>query len=238
MVSGSLLAEAPPFRTLMCMISPHDIRVTVFGVSAIVVAMAVFGCSASSPRFRTGESKSRTDHIVQDEDEFRFASKIKEETAKEDDRKVNLDSLQSRLARKKGYSNLTPPGINRDAFLLDAIAFLGVPYKYGGNTKQGVDCSGFTCNVYESAVQKKLPRSTKDQYQTGKPIAKDELQFGDLVFFNTTGRKPSHVGIYIEDDLFLHASVVTGVSISSLESTYYRNRYVGARRIVAPPEGD
>ena len=59
----------------------------------------------------------------------------------------------------------------------------------------------------------------------------EELQFGDLVFFNTTGRSPSHVGIYLEDDLFAHASVTYGVTISSLESTYYRKRLVGARRV-------
>jgi cell wall-associated NlpC family hydrolase len=66
----------------------------------------------------------------------------------------------------------------------------------------------------------------------GVEVERDSLQFGDLVFFNTTGRAPSHVGIYIEDYLFAHASVSSGVTISSLESTYYKGRYVGARRIV------
>ncbi|MBM2841566.1 MAG: spr product [Bacteroidetes bacterium] len=194
------------------------------------LALSLAGCSSSSPRFRSADT--RTDHVVQDEDEFRFASKIKEETAKEDDKKVDIKSLERKLSGKSGYNNGTPNGLNRDAVLLDVVSFLGVPYKYGGNSKGGMDCSGLTCNVYESAVQKKLPRSTREQYQTGTPVEKDELQFGDLVFFNTTGRKPSHVGIYIEDDLFAHASVVSGVTISSLESTYYKNRYVGARRVV------
>lgn len=199
----------------------------------VVLGLALFflGCSSSSPRFRSTDT--RTDHIVQDEDEFRFASKIKEEMAKEDDKKVDIKSLEKKLSGKSGYNNATPRALNRDAVLLDVVSFIGVPYQYGGNSKGGVDCSGLTCNVYESAVQKKLPRSTREQYQTGTPVEKDELQFGDLVFFNTTGRKPSHVGIYIEDDLFAHASVVSGVTISSLESTYYKNRYVGARRVVS-----
>jgi cell wall-associated NlpC family hydrolase len=198
----------------------------------LVLGFALFfiGCSSSSPRFRSTDT--HTDHVVQDEDEFRFASKIKEETEKEDDRKVDVKSLEKKLAQKSGYSNTTPKGINRDALLLDAVSFLGVPYKYGGNSKEGVDCSGLTCNVYESAVRRKLPRSANEQYQTGASVEKSELQFGDLVFFNTTGRNPSHVGIYIEDDLFVHASVVSGVTISSLESTYYKNRFVGARRVV------
>jgi cell wall-associated NlpC family hydrolase len=193
-------------------------------------ALFLIGCSSSSPRFRSADT--RTDHIIQDEDEFRFASKIKEETAREDDKKVDIKSLEKKLSQKSGYSNLTPKGLNRDAVLLDVVSFLGVPYRYGGNSKDGVDCSGLTCNVYETAVKKKLPRSTMEQYHAGASIGKGDLQFGDLVFFNTTGRKPSHVGIYIEDDLFVHASIVSGVTISSLESTYYKNRYVGARRVV------
>jgi murein DD-endopeptidase / murein LD-carboxypeptidase len=66
-------------------------------------------------------------------------------------------------------------------------------------------------------------------------VEKEQLRFGDLVFFNTTGYAPSHVGIYIEDDLFAHASVTQGVTISSMESTYYRKRFVGARRVVEEP---
>jgi cell wall-associated NlpC family hydrolase len=199
-------------------------------IAGIMFGVMLLGCSSSSPRFRA--SDTRTERVVQDEDEFRFASKIKEETAKEDDKKVDVNSLQKKLSQKTGYSNATPKGLNRDSLLLDAVSFLGVPYKYGGNSKDGVDCSGLTCSVYETAVKKKLPRSTMEQYQTGAPIEKSELQFGDLVFFDTTGRKPSHVGIYVEDDLFVHASVVSGVTISSLESTYYKNRFVGARRVV------
>lgn len=200
------------------------------------LAFFFFGCSSSSPRFRSTDT--RTEHIVQDEDEFRFASKIREETAKEDDKKVDIKSLEKKLSQKSGYSNATPKGLNRDAMLLDVVSFLGVPYQYGGNSKSGVDCSGLTCNVYESAAKKKLPRSAREQYQAGTSVEKRELQFGDLVFFNTTGSKPSHVGIYIEDDLFAHASVVSGVTISSLESTYYRNRYVGARRVVTDQQGN
>ena len=199
------------------------------GVLVVWLASLLAGCSSSSPRFRT--SDTRTDYVVQDDNEFRFASKIREETAREDDRKVDLKTLEAKLASKSGYTNATPKGLNRDAFLLDVVSFLGVPYLYGGNTKQGIDCSGLTCNVYVAATGRKLPRSTIEQYQRGIPVRKTQLQFGDLVFFNTTGRRPSHVGIYIEDDLFVHASVVSGVTISSLESTYYRKRYVGARRI-------
>ena len=209
---------------------------TKFSLSApllLGIALCCSGCSSSSPRFRSTETA--TDRVVQDEDEFRFASRIKAEIAKEDDKKVDVNALQKELSRKSGYSNITPRGLNRDAVLLDAVSYLGVPYRYGGNSKDGVDCSGFTCHIYSSAVKRLLPRSVREQYQTGVAVGKGELEFGDLVFFNTTGRAPSHVGIYVEDDLFVHASVASGVTISSLESTYYKNRFVGARRIVAEP---
>jgi len=118
--------------------------------------------------------------------------------------------------------------------LLDVVSYLGTPYRYGGTTRKGIDCSGFTSKVYASAVDKQLPRSARDQFSVGAPVKKDELEFGDLVFFKTTKRKrPSHVGIYIEDDIFAHASVNKGVTLSSLESTYYKKRFVGARRVVS-----
>jgi cell wall-associated NlpC family hydrolase len=150
----------------------------------------------------------------------------------EDDRKVDIPRIRRTYASGDSpYKNITPPGLNRDAFLLEVVSYLGVPYRYGGNSKAGIDCSGFASAVYAAATEKRIPRSTREMFGVGTVIAKDDLEFGDLVFFNTTGRRPSHVGIYLEDDLFAHASV-RGVTISSLESTYYRKRYLGARRIV------
>jgi cell wall-associated NlpC family hydrolase len=95
-----------------------------------------------------------------------------------------------------------------------------------------MDCSAFTSAVYRAALHIPLLRSTVDQYKEGTDVPRDRLRFGDLVFFNTTGESPSHVGIYIEDDLFAHASVSYGVTISSMESAYYADRFVGARRIL------
>ena len=140
--------------------------------------------------------------------------------------------MTSRPRSSQRYSNVTPAGMDRDKVLLEIVSMLGVPYRLGGNTQSGIDCSGFTLRVYTRAVERQIPRVARDQYGVGSGVTKSDLQFGDLVFFNTTGRSPSHVGIYIEDDLFAHASVSYGVTISSLESTYYRKRYVGARRVL------
>lgn len=201
-------------------------------IGLMLAAALVSGCSASAPRFRTGSGQAGHE----DENELRFATRIREEEGKEDDRKVSVEETSRRLTNRGipagKYSNLTPAGLNRDRFLLDVVGYLGVPYVYGGNGREGIDCSGFTAQVYKSATKTLLPRSAREQYGVGTVVRPAELQFGDLVFFNTTGRVPSHVGIYIEDDLFAHASVTRGVTFSSLESTYYKRRYVGARRIV------
>ena len=200
----------------------------------IIASVLLAGCSSSSPRFRS-EPTAEAQH--EDENELRFATRIRAEEEKEDDRKVDVEKVRKRLAPERAagreYPNRTPAGLDRDRLLLDVVSYLGTPYRYGGNTKEGIDCSGFTARVYASGASKQLPRSAKGQFAVGSPVAKSNLAFGDLVFFNTTGRRPSHVGIYIEDDLFAHASVTRGVTFSSLESTYYRKRFVGARRVVS-----
>jgi cell wall-associated NlpC family hydrolase len=215
-----------------------DRELVLSGAVALLFAIAplfLAGCSSSSPRFRSGETLRAR---VEEEDEMRFATRIRAEEEREDDRKVDVDKVRTRLASRTApsprYSNRTPGGLDRDRLLIDVVSYLGTPYVYGGNTKEGIDCSGFTARVYESGAKQQLPRSAREQFSVGSPVTKSNLEFGDLVFFNTTGRRPSHVGIYIEDDLFAHASVSKGVTLSSLESTYYRKRFVGARRVVSP----
>ena len=196
--------------------------------SCLLVAVGLVGCSSSSTTTR--EMEDRSTGILQDENEFIYLSKIRKEKTAEDDRKVGVESLRER--RNNEDDSSLPASVNRDKFLLTVVGYLGVQYSYGGNTTKGLDCSGYVCRVFESAISMKLPRSTHEQFRHGERIKRGELRFGDLVFFNTTGRTPSHVGIYIEDDVFAHASVIEGVTLSSLESTYYKKRFVGARRVL------
>ncbi len=209
------------------------------GVLVLLCAIApefLAGCAASSPRFNSDPASGER---VEDENEMRFATRIREEEEREDDRKIDVDRVRKQLTSNTApvtrYSNRTPAGLDRDRLLIELVSYLGAPYEYGGNARDGIDCSGLTMKVYESGAARRLPRSAREQFTVGSPVAKKDLEFGDLVFFNTTGRRPSHVGIYIEDDLFAHASVSKGVTLSSLESTYYRKRFIGARRVVQRP---
>lgn len=118
--------------------------------------------------------------------------------------------------------------------VVSAMNFLGVPYKRGGNNSDdGFDCSGFTRHIYESTLGLVLPRRVDDQAKaTGfSPVKKDELQPGDLVFFNTLRRTFSHVGIYVGDGKFIHAPRTGGeVRVESMGVKYWAKRFTGARR--------
>ncbi|MBE7476983.1 MAG: C40 family peptidase [Ignavibacteriota bacterium] len=121
----------------------------------------------------------------------------------------------------------------KEKMLMEIIKYLGTPYKYGGNTKEGMDCSAFTQIIFKNVFNLSLERSARLQYTQGSVIEKgDELKVGDLVFFNTRKRvKPGHVGIYIGDNLFAHASTKKGVTITALDYDYYSRTFMGARRL-------
>ncbi len=222
-------------------------KVILFALFCLVIA----GCGTSSPRFVSHETPSNTEKQEKKNNGPRFSSKHIEEEKKEDDRKVDIKKVVARFSSAKPVPSRTPPassgshvvtprgGTSSPADKIDhqkmmdvILGYLGTPYLYGGETKSGIDCSAFTSAVYDQSVNVKLPRSAADQVKEGKPVSFDDLKFGDLMFFNTTGANPSHVGIYIGDDLFAHASEAFGVTISSIESSYYKKRYTEARRII------
>jgi hypothetical protein len=123
--------------------------------------------------------------------------------------------------------------LQNDALLGHVDEWYGTRYRMGGTTKKGVDCSAFVQAVYLSAFAVALPRTARDQYQSSRIISATELKEGDLVFFNTTGGV-SHVGIYLQNNKFVHASSRNGVVISDLFEPYYLRRYIGAGRIEKP----
>ncbi len=112
----------------------------------------------------------------------------------------------------------------------------GVRYRTGGNTKKGVDCSGFTVAVYAALYGIALPRVSREQYRISRKISTTELKEGDLVFFDTRGGGyVSHVGVYLGNNKFIHASVSKGVMVNDLFQSYYMKRYIGAGRIEDKP---
>lgn len=104
------------------------------------------------------------------------------------------------------------------------------PYRYGGASKEGVDCSAFTAGIITAVYSLAIPRTVREQYQATERIDKEELTEGNLVFFNTTG-SVSHVGVYLFNNKFVHASTTSGVMISDLNDGYFAGKYAGAGRV-------
>ncbi len=109
-----------------------------------------------------------------------------------------------------------------------AKRYLGVPYRYGGESPDGFDCSGFVMYVYDRNGLR-LPRGTVEQYRAGRPVSRRSLGPGDLLFFSIRGGKISHVGIYAGGESFIHAPRSgKRVSLARLDNDYWRKRYAGA----------
>ena len=107
----------------------------------------------------------------------------------------------------------------------------GTPYRLGGNNKKGIDCSALVQHIYRDSFNIHLPRTTKTQVKKGLLVYRHQLQIGDLVFFKT-GRDTRHVGIYIGNNQFIHASTSKGVITSSLDNIYWKPKYWQAKRIL------
>lgn len=216
----------------------------------ISVLMLFSGCSASSSSQRFKQNKSDRSEVSSSRfdsqdtaqasskfDQRRSELSIVEESDSSDEfdespteeHPFTKEQIEAKLEKLKVFYE---PFTTKEKVLFEVIKYLETPYKYGGNTKKGLDCSAFTLMIYKNSLSIDLPRSASQQYRLGDKIGKDSLKFGDLVFFNTRRKSfPGHVGIFLGDDQFVHASRKLGVTVSSLDEVYYKKRYVGARRV-------
>ncbi|MBD3843197.1 MAG: C40 family peptidase, partial [Campylobacterales bacterium] len=104
----------------------------------------------------------------------------------------------------------------------------GTPYQWGGETpEEGFDCSGYLNYIFDEAENKDLPRTVKEIHSEGKKVESPSV--GDIVFFDVEGNGPSHAGLYIGNDEFIHASSTEGVKVSEIGSSYWKDKYIGAK---------
>jgi cell wall-associated NlpC family hydrolase len=150
------------------------------------------------------------------------------------------EPAQARLPAGRAPAPVPRPGAlsqraapAQSEMLFQVLTSIGVDYKYGGNSHAtGFDCSGLVAHVFHEGYGVTLPRNTYGQSQVGQPVSAEELQPGDLVFYNTLDRPFSHVGIYLGDGRFIHAPKTgSAVRIENLKSNYWSKRWSGARRI-------
>ncbi len=164
---------------------------------------------------------------------------IEEEAEEDDPGDEPFVALPPEAERDNGFTeNLVGKWHNPEEqklFVKVATAFLGAPYRWGGVSLRGLDCSAFVRKIYE-LFDVSLPRTAKEQANVGTHVAKEDLKEGDLVFFNTR-RSFGHVGIYIGDNKFVHASYNSRIiKIDSLEGSYFKKRFVKAVRLKGDAE--
>ncbi|GAB4143517.1 MAG: NlpC/P60 family protein [Bacteroidia bacterium] len=142
--------------------------------------------------------------------------------------KDNNKSLKEKYAAILGVPTSEIQNVTLYKFIDE---WYGVPYKYGGKSKDGVDCSGFTSILQSRVYNKTIEGSAASIFNDCKPLSQNELKEGDLVFFKISGDKISHVGVYLQNRKFVHASTKKGVIINSLDEDYYRKYYYKGGRI-------
>jgi len=153
---------------------------------------------------------------------------------------------QTKKAKHKLYTSVKKPGIGNfyanhqiqpdsacsPYLYYQVYDWVGTRYKYAGNTKKGIDCSGFVCEMYRNTYCINLRGGSKDLWPAVKPIEKNDLQEGDILFFKIKKGQISHVGVYLGNNKFAHASVQSGVIISDLDEEYYKKYFFKGGRIL------
>jgi murein DD-endopeptidase / murein LD-carboxypeptidase len=144
-----------------------------------------------------------------------------------------------KLSFEQYYANyhLKPDSANSPYLYSQVYSWVGTHYKYSGETKQGIDCSGFVAEMYRNVYCIDLPESSRAMWPSVTPVEKSDLKEGDILFFKIRKGQISHVGIFLENNKFAHASVKTGVIISDLDEAYYKKYFYKGGRTVGKEAG-
>ena len=189
--------------------------------------------TAALPAFAasSGKTSNKKSEVSKTKDTGKKAESGKStKKSKKSTKKSTKKTSQSANGNKSTASRSTS-GFDAQDVIRFALDLKGVPYRSSGTTPKGFDCSGFTMYVFKHSVDIDLPHSSGAQAEMGQALKRSELVPGALVYFNTSGNRVSHVGIYIGDDKFIDSSNSKGVAINSLNDSYWGSRYLGARLV-------
>ncbi len=195
--------------------------------TAKVQASPKTASARSSKADEDTEMVGETAAVSEDTEYIQESSELAENTS-ESDNAVGEAEYYIRYSKKMGIK----PDEDVDQQLLDEISkWFGSPYRMGGCSKGGVDCSCFVKTIYEDVYGIELKRDSRSMYQRSQRVGKNDLQEGDLIYFKIRGRRISHVGIYLGNNKFVHSSRKHGVVIDSLNHPYYQKRFVSGGRV-------
>jgi lipoprotein Spr len=202
-------------------------------LSTCIALLFMVSCAAPRPMGKTA-SKSNNPEFIDGITLAGGSNNVKLTQKKQVYKPVKLETLDERETlddRAKSYAEIAK-GLKQNKSLYSFIEeWYGVPYRFGGTSKSGIDCSAFVRQLYGDVYNKGLLRTSLEQFATALYLRRDELKEGDLVFFRIHGKRISHVGVYLYEGKFVHASVSQGVVISDLSDGYWTRYYAGGGRI-------
>ncbi|HRL22102.1 MAG TPA: C40 family peptidase [Alcaligenes sp.] len=199
----------------------------------IAAALALTGCATTGTQ-QASSQQQLDDEYYADYDFQTESDPLGAYLANRARNDINI-AYSSERRQNRGEARESARGGHTPGMASTALSFLGVKYSFGGDAPStGFDCSGLVSYAAEKSLGLKLPRQSKDIAKQGTSVNRSELRKGDLVFFNTRGARYSHVGIYLGDDKFVHAPRSGSVvRVENMQTTYWKKRYNGARRLAA-----
>lgn len=198
---------------------------------AIITAMLVI-FSGTMTESAYGQDNKPAPKVTKKKVAQELASTKEDLSSKVAINKQNLETLSDALSGFIANSEIKTD-VTKDEVMYKLIEYINTPYLWGGTSKRGIDCSAFIQTLYYQALGVMLPRTSLEQSNEGEIVSREDLKFGDLVFFDTMHKgRVTHVGMYLGDGYFCHSGSSTGVAVASLDSEFYSRVFLKAKRVV------